>query len=374
MKPPSAKLVRLVTTTASIAALLYLLTLVGLRGVARPASWQQQHQNEELEAPLLVAEDGDATVTERDPLPYTVADVRFARSAGLYLVPRGHVMLPEAEVRRIELYAGANDTDVEEDAVHVQTLAAGVDAPQLVRGVVVMLARNEDVEGAVSSVRQLEARFNHRFHYPYVYLNNEPFSPEFRARLRAVSPLSRVRFGLIPHEHWSYPTWINQTRAADVRADMAARRIIYGGSESYRHMCRYNSGFFFLHPLLAPYDYYWRVEPNVDFTCDVTFDPFRRMQENNYLYSYTISLYEYMETIPTLWDTIRAHVAAEPAGVRGDDGAVQFVTTDGTAFNQCHFWSNFEVASLHLWRSRAYTRLFRRLDDAGGFFYERWGK
>jgi len=32
---------------------------------------------------------------------------------------------------------------------------------------------------------------------------------------------------------------------------------------SYRNMCRWNSGFFYKHPVLKDYDYYWRVEPDV---------------------------------------------------------------------------------------------------------------
>lgn len=38
-----------------------------------------------------------------------------------------------------------------------------------------------------------------------------------------------------------------------------------------------------------------------------------------------------------------------------------------------HFWSNFEIASLDLWRSDAYRAYFDHLDKSGGFFYERWG-
>lgn len=48
-------------------------------------------------------------------------------------------------------------------------------------------------------------------------------------------------------------------------------------------MCRYNSGvrplitsyfgaddkFFFRHPLLADYDYYWRIEPSIKLFCDI---------------------------------------------------------------------------------------------------------
>ena len=46
--------------------------------------------------------------------------------------------------------------------------------------VMLMLARNSELEGAVSSVRQLEEKFNQRYHYPWVFLNEEPFTEEFR--------------------------------------------------------------------------------------------------------------------------------------------------------------------------------------------------
>jgi alpha 1,2-mannosyltransferase len=55
--------------------------------------------------------------------------------------------------------------------------------------------------------------------------------------------------------------------------------VLYGGRESYHHMCRYFSGFFQLHPLLADVDYYWRVEPDVHFYCDLAYDPFRYMHQ-----------------------------------------------------------------------------------------------
>ena len=46
--------------------------------------------------------------------------------------------------------------------------------------VMLMLARNSELEGAVSSVRQLEEKFNRRYHYPWVFLNEEPFTDEFK--------------------------------------------------------------------------------------------------------------------------------------------------------------------------------------------------
>lgn len=45
---------------------------------------------------------------------------------------------------------------------------------------ILMLARNSDVNDAVRSVRRLEDRFNKKFGYPWVFLNEEPFSDEFK--------------------------------------------------------------------------------------------------------------------------------------------------------------------------------------------------
>ncbi len=44
-------------------------------------------------------------------------------------------------------------------------------------------------------------------------------------------------------------------------------------------MCRYFSGFFYHHPLLADVDYYWRIEPDVHYYCDLDYDPFLFMQQ-----------------------------------------------------------------------------------------------
>lgn len=51
-----------------------------------------------------------------------------------------------------------------------------------------------------------------------------------------------VTFGLVPHDHWYQPDWIDEERAKAGREKMVADNIIYGGSVSYRNMCRFNSG------------------------------------------------------------------------------------------------------------------------------------
>lgn len=118
---------------------------------------------------------------------------------------------------------------------------------------------------------------------------------------------------------------------------MAERKIIYGDSVSYRHMCRFESGFFFRQPLMQNYEWYWRVEPSVKLYCDVGFDPFRVMAENKKKYSFVISLYEYAETIPTIWDSAKKFMKQHPEHI-ADGNSMKWLSDDeGESYNHCHF-------------------------------------
>jgi len=108
-----------------------------------------------------------------------------------------------------------------------------------------MLARNGDLPGIVKSMKQMEDRFNNKFQYPYVFLNEEPFTDKFKQyapcnmkRLfdlthicRRTSELtnSKTQYGLIPHDNWYQPDWIDEKKATEARDDMVKNQVIYGG-------------------------------------------------------------------------------------------------------------------------------------------------
>lgn len=50
--------------------------------------------------------------------------------------------------------------------------------------------------------------------------------------------IDREQLGIIPKEHWSYPSWIDVEKADQARQRMAEQGVLYGDSLSYRHMCR----------------------------------------------------------------------------------------------------------------------------------------
>jgi alpha 1,2-mannosyltransferase len=105
------------------------------------------------------------------------------------------------------------------------------------RACFVVLVRNNELQGIKNTVIQIEARFNKRFHYPYVFLNDDYFTDEFVQEISSLTT-AQVNFGKVDQQMWGYPSYINQTYAASQRADLAAQGVPYADSESYRHMCR----------------------------------------------------------------------------------------------------------------------------------------
>lgn len=41
---------------------------------------------------------------------------------------------------------------------------------------------------------------------------------------------SKVEFGLIPHDHWYQPVWIDEEKASKARKEMEEHNVIYGGA------------------------------------------------------------------------------------------------------------------------------------------------
>lgn len=224
----------------------------------------------------------------------------------------------------------------------------------------VTLARNSDLWEIVKSIRHVEDRFNRRFNYDWVFLNDQPFDDEFKKVTSALIS-GKTHYGEIPEEHWSFPEFIDQDKAAKVRDDMRERKIIYGDSISYRHMCRYESGFFFRHPLMNQFEWYWRVEPSIELFCDVNYDTFKYMKDHGKKYSFVVSLYEYVETIPTLWDSAKAFMKAHPEHI-AEGNSMGFLSDDGgDSYNRCHFVSEMLMSNvskyLHCFASGLTLRL-----------------
>ncbi|ODV81236.1 glycosyltransferase family 15 protein [Suhomyces tanzawaensis NRRL Y-17324] len=169
----------------------------------------------------------------------------------------------------------------------------------------VVLARNSEIEGVVLSMKSLERHFNQWYNYPWVFLNNEPFTEEFKKTV-ALYTSAEVEFGTVPEKEWEFSEEVDKAEFDESLNSQGDRRIMYGNLPSYHKMCRFYSGFFYKHELVTKRDWYWRVEPDVEFFCDLTYDPFVEMEKRGKKYGFTVVIDELYYTVPGLFRETKA--------------------------------------------------------------------
>lgn len=106
----------------------------------------------------------------------------------------------------------------------------------------VVLARNKELPGVLDSIKSVERHFNRWYHYPYTFLNDGEFNETFKETVRNYTS-SPVEFGKIDSSMWGYPEWADAGWAKEGIARQGDDAIMYGGMESYHHMCRFYSGY-----------------------------------------------------------------------------------------------------------------------------------
>lgn len=243
----------------------------------------------------------------------------------------------------------------------------------LENAVILILCRNSDLDGIKQSLKSFEETFNRTYKYPYLFLNDVDFTEEFQTQI-SVLITAPATFATLKREEWEVPAWIDQAKMAENMKSLEQSGVIYGGSLSYRKMCRFFSGFFYKNEHIQKYDYYWRIEPGITFFCKMNYDPFKFMKDANKMYGFVIAIREFMQTIPSLWDVTLDFLRRNRALVKKN--GLNFIfdgDQNGFNYNGCHFWSNFEIGNLNFFRSEPYERYFEFLDRNGGFFLERWG-
>ncbi|CAO3597202.1 unnamed protein product [Absidia cylindrospora] len=225
-----------------------------------------------------------------------------------------------------------------------------------------------------STIRDLQDQFNNDRNYPYIVFSNEELSDEFKELTRPLSN-NNIIFEHLNSTFYGYPDFIDMARANKARDDM--KDIIFGASDDYRFQARFMAGMMFRHPAMADLDYYWRFEIGTHYLTPITFDPFEYMKRNGKKLSFSFALYEYHDTIPTLYPTVERYINDHPGQIFHKtelDTLWSFILDDGSeTYNDCHFWSNFQIGDLNFFRGQKYQDFFNHIDRTGGIFYERWG-
>ena len=98
------------------------------------------------------------------------------------------------------------------------------------------------------------------------------------------------------------------------------------------------------------------------------------MRDNELVYGFNMNILDDARSFPSLWPRTRAFMNAHPHLVHPSaDLSWLLDPAHAYDYNNCQFFSNFEIGSLSFFRGVANEAYFSWLDHGGGFFYERFG-
>ncbi|KAK6462150.1 nucleotide-diphospho-sugar transferase [Scheffersomyces coipomensis] len=247
---------------------------------------------------------------------------------------------------------------------------------------IITLVRNSELGDISRTMESFEDKFNKKFNYPYTFINDEPFSDEFKIAVKKLTN-APTYFAVIPQSLWKKPSHIDPDLEKEGINALLEDEVAYADMESYHNMCRFYSGNFYNLPELQKFKYYWRIEPSVQFYTNIDYDVFKYMQKSEKVYGFVVNSYDSAESVKSLWpETLKFLNMEDNYKYVNPNGAFQWLLNDiqyptknavAGGYSTCHFWSNFEIADMDFYRDDAYNEWFKYLDSTGKFYYERWG-
>lgn len=108
-----------------------------------------------------------------------------------------------------------------------------------VKGAFYMVVENTQLQKARESIRSIQDRFNSNSSYPWIILNSQKFTPEFKKYIKlAALPSTHIYFGQIDLEAWSLPYWIDSDRVDNAMKHMLHYQIENANSQYYHKLQR----------------------------------------------------------------------------------------------------------------------------------------
>jgi len=98
------------------------------------------------------------------------------------------------------------------------------------------------------------------------------------------------------------------------------------------------------------------------------------MRDNSMKYGFNMNILDDARSFPSLWSRTRSFINAHPELIHPDADLDWLLDSNNSGdYNNCQFFSNFEVGDLNFFRGIANEKYFDWLDRGGGFYYERFG-
>ncbi|KAM5370927.1 hypothetical protein ACJZ2D_008240 [Fusarium nematophilum] len=278
--------------------------------------------------------------------------------------------------------------------LHLTTFVRGLasspytDTPP--RAALVTLTHEDDLGAMLFTMKQLEDKFNSRYHYHWVFFSTQELGDDFK-ELTSNATNATCIYEVIPDENWSIPGWTDQHNTPmSQEAHMDHDSETLRPTTNIRQMNRWNSAPFAKERRLRDYDWFWRVEPGAQLTQDVPFDVFRFMRDNGIAYGFnrvilgqtslralSPRIKSFVDMHPDLlheeadisWLLDHASDSVTSSSALGDDSEDSLMEEGKGVLSSVY--PTFEIGSLAFFRSPNHVAFFDHLDSAGDFKYRR---
>jgi len=78
-----------------------------------------------------------------------------------------------------------------------QGYGLGAEGTNRINATLLSLVRNEEIDGMVQAMRDLERTWNSKFNYPWTFFNEVPFTEDFKKRTQAETK-AQCNYGMMP--------------------------------------------------------------------------------------------------------------------------------------------------------------------------------
>lgn len=243
---------------------------------------------------------------------------------------------------------------------------------EAVKGVLVMFARNMELNNILETIRTVEERFNRKYLYDWVFINDAAHSQSF---IKMTSSLiaSDVKYVHVSRkEYFTAGSSVYGRQFKTSRSKLRKNKVKGKATLKVKLIQKFWLYDIFQLKELQEYDYFMRINPGVELLCDINLDLFKFMRNNLKSYGFGFSELHTPNIFETLWPETLKYITNNP-GAAHENSLIDFISDDnGISYNYCQFESAFEIGSLKFFRSKRYSALVNHFIEQNEFFYEDW--
>ncbi|EGV59951.1 hypothetical protein PSN45_002324 [Yamadazyma tenuis] len=240
---------------------------------------------------------------------------------------------------------------------------------------VLVIVSLEDARLALETIQHYQERFNNKFNYDWVLVAIGSVLSDRSQDFAAVA--GNVRLIELRGGRLQTSPSANNVKNKGERVEQYPAKFKTRSNIRQKKLARMMLGpIFEVGDLWDDYDFYWKVPVGSSLGCDVNYDVFEFMRQNQIAYGWSLIHQDYQGTQPELISEFQSFVDASGGAVNPEN--LQFMldeTKDSTKdwhYKGCSFHPEFEIVDLNFFRTSEYQKMREFIEDKGLLFYRGW--